>query len=197
MTPYEANQRIEMYLRNRSQQQRNTMPQAHNPKQPLDNPISLLVQAGVNPHKLSVTQLEAFCGQDINVQMKAIQVYLQDMEFEGTQQDNPISLLVQAGIDPHKLSTTQLEAFCGQNIQVQKKSIQVYRQNMRFDGTSQSRNAGLFRLIHVGVFPDFLSQTQLDSYLAKSPLEQEKDPEVYIEQQMARGSSQTSSQFKL
>ena len=174
------------------------MPKAHVPEQPLDNPISLLVQAGVNPHRLSVIQLEAFCGQDINVQKKAIQVYLQDMEFEGTQQDNPISLLVKAGIDPHKLSTTQLETFCSQNIQVQKKSIQVYRQNMRFNGTSQSRQAGLSRLLRAGIGPEFLSQTQLDSYLTKSPLEQEKAVKVYIEQQMARcGSLQTSSELKL
>ena len=46
------------------------------------------------------------------------------------QANNANNLLIQAGINPGSLSQTQLESFHTQNPQVQKKSIQVYAQNM-------------------------------------------------------------------
>ena len=46
------------------------------------------------------------------------------------QANNANNLLIQAGINPGFLSQTQLESFHAQNPQVQKKSIQVYAQNM-------------------------------------------------------------------
>ena len=46
------------------------------------------------------------------------------------QANNANNLLIQAGINPGFLSQTQLESFHAQNPHVQKKSIQVYAQNM-------------------------------------------------------------------
>lgn len=53
------------------------------------------------------------------------------------------SLLMQHGIDPTFLSTTQLESFQAQNTQVQKKSIQVYAQNMAAQHQQRMPQAGM------------------------------------------------------